>query len=66
MVIIETTVFTRTIKGLMGDDEYKLLQESLVNRPNAGAIIQSTDGLRKLRWKLEERGKSGGVRIIYY
>ncbi|WP_422140078.1 type II toxin-antitoxin system RelE/ParE family toxin [Endozoicomonas sp. ALC020] len=66
MVIIETAVFTRRIKELMSDEEYKLLQESLVNRPDAGAIIQASGGLRKLRWKLEGRGKSGGVRIIYY
>ena len=50
----------------MSDDEYKLLQEWLVNRPAAGPVIQSTGGLRKLRWKLAGRGKSGGVRIIYY
>ena len=50
----------------MSDDEYKLLQEWLVNRPAAGPVIQSTGGLRKLRWKLAVRGKSGGVRIIYY
>ena len=50
----------------MSDDEYKLLQEWLVNRPAAGPVIQSTGGLRKLRWKLAGRGKSGDVRIIYY
>ncbi len=66
MVIIETNVFTRRIKELMSDDEYKLLQESLINRPDVGVVIQGTGGLRKLRWKLEGRGKSGGVRIIYY
>ena len=33
MVIIETRIFTRRIKELMGDDEYKNLQEALVNRP---------------------------------
>ena len=31
-----------------------------------GAIIQSTGSLRKVRWKLEGRGKSGGIRAIYY
>ena len=31
-----------------------------------GAVIQGTGGLRKVRWKLEGRGKSGGVRVIYY
>lgn len=66
MVIIETSVFTRRIKELMSDDEYKLLQESLINRPDAGVAIQGTGGLRKLRWKLDRRGKSGDVRIIYY
>lgn len=66
MIIIETSVFTRRIKELMSDDEYKELQEALVNRPDMGAIIQGTGGLRKVRWKLEGTGKSGGVRAIYY
>ncbi len=29
-------------------------------------LIQGGSGLRKVRWKLEGRGKSGGVRVIYY
>ena len=66
MIIIETSVFTRRIKELMSDDEYKELQEALVNRPDMGAIIQGAGGLRKVRWKLEGKGKSGGVRAIYY
>lgn len=66
MIIIETSVFTRRIKELMSDDEYKELQEALVTRPEMGAIIQGTGGLRKVRWKLESTGKSGGVRAIYY
>ena len=66
MVIIETRIFTRRIYELMGDKEYRELQESLVNRPGMGDIIQGTGGLRKVRWKQEGRGKSGGVRVIYY
>ena len=31
-----------------------------------GDIIQGTGGLRKIRWRQEGRGKSGGVRVIYY
>lgn len=50
----------------MSDDEYKELQEALVKRPEIGVIIQGTGGLRKVRWMLEGRGKSGGVRAIYY
>tara|TARA_B100000745_G_C19857396_1_gene285106 strand:- start:41 stop:358 length:318 start_codon:yes stop_codon:yes gene_type:complete len=66
MVIIETPIFTKLITSLMSDDEYKVLQETLVNRPDMGAILKNSGGLRKVRWALEGRGKSGGVRIIYY
>ena len=66
MVIIETPIFTKLITDLMNDDEYKDLQEALVTRPDRGALIKSGGGLRKVRWALEGRGKSGGVRIIYY
>ena len=66
MVIVETKHFTKLIQNLMSDDEYRKLQEALVNRPSMGVIIQGTGGLRKVRWKLEGRGKSGGARVIYY
>lgn len=58
MVILETSVFTRRIQELMNDDEYRELQEALVNRPDMGVIIQGTGVLRKVRWKLEGRGKA--------
>ena len=66
MVIIETSIFTDRIKDLMDDDEYRELQEALITRPDMGAIIQGTGGLRKVRWKLESTGKSGGIRAIHY
>jgi mRNA-degrading endonuclease RelE of RelBE toxin-antitoxin system len=66
MVIVETPIFTRLINELMGDDEYRDFQEVLVTRPDMGDLIQGGGGLRKVRWKLEGRGKSGGVRVIYY
>lgn len=28
--------------------------------------MEGTGGVRKLRWKIENKGKSGGVRIVYY
>ena len=32
----------------------------------AGDLIAGTGGVRKLRWARDGRGKSGGVRAIYY
>jgi len=66
MVIIETSVFTKLITSLMKDEEYRLLQESLIIKPDVGAILKGSGGLRKARWKLEGKGKSGGIRYIYY
>jgi len=66
MVIIETPIFTKLIKEFMNDDEYKDLQEALVSRPDRGSLIKNSGGLRKVRWALEGRGKSGGARVIYY
>jgi len=63
---LETKVFTKRIKELMSDDEYRALQEALIKRPDIGDVITGSGGLRKVRWKLEGRGKSGGVRAIYY
>lgn len=50
----------------MSDEEYRELQETLVNRPDIGDLIRHSGGLRKICWKLEGQGKSGGVRVIYY
>jgi len=66
MVIVETPVFTRQVQDLLADDDYRLLQVALINRPDLGAVIRGSGGLRKVRWNLPGKGKRGGVRIIYY
>ena len=66
MIFIETPVFTKAITGLLSDDSYKELQKTLLFRPESGAVIKGSSGLRKMRWKLANKGKSGSLRIIYY
>ncbi|MBI3536350.1 MAG: type II toxin-antitoxin system RelE/ParE family toxin [Chloroflexi bacterium] len=66
MVIVETSVFTRQPQELLSDEEYRELQTALANRPNAGAVIIGSGGLRKLRWATKGKGKRGGARVIYY
>jgi hypothetical protein len=43
-----------------------VLVDYLAYNPTAGDLIQGTGGVRKLRWGLEERGKRGGARVIYF
>ena len=66
MVFIETPVFSKQVVAVLTDEHYRLVQASLVARPDAGALIKGSGGLRKLRWSLPGRGKSGGVRVIYF
>lgn len=66
MVIIETPIFTRRIQTILSNEEYRLLQVHLVNKPDSGKVIRGSGGLRKLRWSAGGHGKRGGVRIIYY
>lgn len=66
MLIRETRTFTRIITDLLSDDEYRELQAVLVERPDMGAVIRGSGGLRKVRWAPSGQGKSGGVRVIYY
>jgi hypothetical protein len=66
MQIIETPIFTRRVKSLLSDEEYRNLQNAIITNPEVGIIIRGGGGLRKMRWATAGRGKSGGVRTIYY
>jgi len=66
MIFIETSLFTKLISQYLTDDEYLGLQKFLLQHPEAGNIIQQTGGVRKLRWATSGKGKSGGIRVIYY
>ena len=66
MEFIETPTFTRLVTALLTDDEYRGLQVELLGDPERGDLIKGGGGIRKLRYALRGRGKSGGVRVIYY
>lgn len=66
MVFIESPIFTKLVQTLLTDDEYRKFQIYLADNPEAGPVIKESGGLRKVRWKQAGKGKSGGVRVIYY
>src|SRR5271163_8623 len=66
MQFVEFPYFTKWVVENLSDEEYQKIQEELIKNPRKGDIIPHGHGLRKLRWKFKDKGKSGGVRIIYY
>ncbi len=49
----------------LGDAELRRLEIELLENPRAGAMVQGTGGVRKMRFAFENRGKSGSARVIY-
>lgn len=58
--------FIRFAAKNLSKEEHDDLLLFLAANPEEGALLQGTGGLRKLRWAMQGRGKSGGARIIYY
>lgn len=65
ITFVETSIFTKQIKELATDDELKNLQVELIAHPEKGDVIKDTGGLRKVRMAVGNKGKSGGVRVLY-
>ena len=66
MIFVETSAFSRIIRSLLSDDEYRELQIALLENPALGNLVRGGAGLRKLRWARKGMGKRGGIRTIYY
>jgi len=66
MEFIETSTFTKLIYTYLTEEEYLGLQGFLVRHPETGKVVPGSGGVRKLRWAAAGKGKSGGVRIVYY
>lgn len=64
--VVETPVFLRRAEKLLSRDEHDALITCLAAYPLSGDEIVGTGGVRKLRFAAKGKGKSGGVRVIYY
>lgn len=63
---IYTEPFRRCWKAMgLSDEDLLRLEEALLDNPQIGDVIEGTGGARKMRIRLEGRGKSGGGRVVY-
>lgn len=66
ITIAELTSVSRDLQKLLSEQEIEGLVNFLAYNPESGKIIPNTNGIRKLRWNMKGKGKSKGMRIIYY
>jgi len=63
---VYTSKFDREWQKLgLNDDDLRLLESYMLENPATGAIMEGTGGIRKMRWVLPDKGKSGGMRVLY-
>jgi|SRR5664279_2048883 len=66
VTVVETPEFLSATRKLMTEEERAALVDYLAYNPVGGDLVPGTGGVRKLRWRLEGRGKRGGARVIYF
>jgi hypothetical protein len=66
ITIAEVPEYIRQAEKLLSVAERQDVLSYLSAHPKSGDLIEGTGGIRKLRWGRGGRGKSGGVRVIYY
>ena len=64
--IVELPEFIKKSDKILSDDEKNNLIYYLSLHPKSGVILKGTGGIRKLRWASKGKGKSGGLRIVYF
>jgi hypothetical protein len=63
---VYTESFRKCWKAMgLSDGDLKILEEILLTNPRLGDVIEGTGGARKMCIQMENRGKSGGARVIY-
>lgn len=63
---IQTKEFSRNWDELgFNDDDLRRLELQIMSDPQIGAVMRGTGKLRKMRFALENGGKSGGTRVCY-
>ena len=64
--VIETQSYQTRGAKLLTRDEQDRVVEMIARDPTCGVVLKETGGIRKVRLAAGERGKSGGVRVVYY
>jgi hypothetical protein len=66
ITVFETTAYLSRAKDLLAEEEQDAVVQMVAKDPTCGDVMPGTGGVRKVRFAVGGRGKSGGVRVVYY
>jgi len=66
LTVAETASYLAWAEKVLTEEERDAVIDLLAANPTCGVLLEDTGGVRKVRFAREGRGKSGGVRIVYY
>lgn len=64
--VVETLLFQKQWPLYWTEEERGEFAAHMAKSPEVGAVVRESGGIRKVRWKRQGTGKSGGVRVIYF
>ena len=64
--VVETFAFQKQWPNYWTEDERGEFAAHIASYPDAGDVVPGSGGIRKVRWRRRDNGKSGGVRVIYF
>ena len=67
MNIVRTKRYQKDLKRLgMSAEDVSALEQSIASDPTIGSVIPGLGGIRKVRFRVGNKGKRGGGRAIYF
>jgi hypothetical protein len=65
-MFVSTFEFDRQWERMgLDDEDRRRLENEIVDNPQIGPVMRGAGGLRKMRFALDGKGKSGSARVLY-
>jgi hypothetical protein len=64
--VVSLSAYESQVSAILTEDERMAMEFFIACAPENHPVIPGAGGFRKARWALRGRGKSGGVRVIYF
>jgi hypothetical protein len=66
MTVFETAAYLGRAQKSLTEAEQEAVVQMVAQDPTCGVLMEGMGGVRKARFAVGHRGKSGGARVVYY